>query len=72
MAITLKLCYKIKINHCLKENLFVANIVAGIVNITIKSYKTLAKQRNQRKNIEAQERIENSETLNHAIETKRR
>jgi len=72
MAITLKSCYKIKTNYCLKGNLFVANIVAGIGNINIKSCKTLAKQRNQRKNIEAQERIENSEILNHVIETKRR
>jgi len=49
-----------------------ANIVAGIGNINIKSCKTLAKQRNERKNIKAQERIEYSEILNHVIETKRR
>jgi len=56
----------------LKGNLLVANIVAGIENINIKSCKTLAKQRNQRKKIKAQERIEYSKTLNHVIETKRR
>ena len=72
MAITLKSCYKIKINHCLKGNLFVANIVAGIENINFKSCKTLAKGRNRRKNIKAQERIKYSEILNHVIETKRR
>jgi len=72
MAITLESFYIIKINHCLQENSLVANIVAGIVNINIKSCKTLAKRRNQRKTIEAQKRIEYSEILNHVIETKRR
>jgi len=41
MAITLKSCYKI--NHCLKGNLFVANIVAGIVNKNIKKLQNIGK-----------------------------
>jgi len=50
MAIALEKCGEIKMNHWLKDNLSVANIVAGIAKlyINIKSIaKYLAKRRKQ-------------------------
>jgi len=55
MAITLEKCGEIKMNHWLKDNLSVANIVAGIAKIIYKHKKTLQNtwqnEENKRKRI---------------------